>query len=287
MSHGEIPRHRTQAPEPDLLAARLRLLRAAACYTELAGLSGTWNAAGIEAAIENKGVSTKREERAAQGTHKYRRYRDGAPPRLETLEIVEQKYPKTSLRYWTYHPVGVLLLSPELSQKQIVDAIEHLPDGEARRMMWAARGKTRVEIPDSEELIDELVSLQSVDGLVVILGRLRLRMLLGQTDDIDLYEHGVLDCFPEVVGRNAHLSVARHPLMQALSDFLCWQCNWAGPHEALDATGGASVRTGDFWPLLWSRLEKAASNTQLAQRPDLKQLARVRSQNNTLEQRSI
>lgn len=210
----------------------------------------------MEAAIENKGVSTKRSERAAEGTNKYRKFRDGALPRSETIKIVEAKYPQSLLRYWAHHPLGALLLRPKLTHSQIIDSIEYLPDGEARRMMWVPRSKTHTVIPDSEELLDELVSLQSIDGLIVILGRLRLRLLLGQTEHIDLYEHRVIDCFPEVLASSLHLSIARHALMQALSDFLDWQCGWAearrGSNKKVSASG-----IGRLWPSLWRRFEDA------------------------------
>lgn len=183
------------------------------------------------------------------------------------------------------HPIGLLLLTPTLSHIQVVEALEHLPDGEARRMMWIERGHARSEVPHSEELIDELVELQPIDGLIVILGGLRLRMFLGQTDDIDLYEHGVLDCFPEVVGRSLHLSVARYPLMQALCDFLDWQSGWAETNDVVYRLEHEAVIAGDFWPSLWNRLEGAADTVSLPKQVDAisAEIERIRRREEDLE----
>ncbi len=211
----------------------------------------------MEAQIEGKGASTKLVERDHKGTSKYARYTKGVRPRKETHSAVEKKYPESNLRYWYYHPIGVLLLSPELSYEQIITALEWLPRGEARRLIWDERRPSRWEVPDSEEHAAKLAALQSIDGLTAIVGRIRLRFLLGQTEDVDLYEAALLDCFPEVVARSVHLSIARYSLMQALSDFLNWQCGWVEiGRELEEKTREPDI--GNFWPYLWRRFEEAS-----------------------------
>ncbi len=150
-------------------------------------------------------------------------------------------------------------------------------------MMWVEDGAKRWEVPDSEELLEELAALKSIDGLLVILGRMRLRMLLQQTEDIDLYETALLDCFPEVVGVTVQLSVARHPLLQSLSDFLDWQCGWADIRRRAEEKTG-EVGTGDFWPSLCRRVEEAAVATASRHiELDSEQIARVKQQSDELE----
>lgn len=262
----ESPRRRALPPSSDLQVARLRLIRSAACYAELALLAGTWGPATMEARVENKGVHINH---VADRTSKYSRYRKGVVPRKETFDaLTENEYSVVSLRYWTNHPIGVLLLSPKLSHEQILIILESLPEGEARQLLWDEHGGARREVPDSEELIDELVALQSIDGLIAILGRLRIRTLLGQTEDIDLYETALLDCFPEVVARSVHLSIARYSLMQALSDFLDWQCGWAEIRRKVDGKSN-SVDTGKFWLSLWQRFEEASRKTSPDWSPEL------------------
>lgn len=212
----------------------------------------------MEAQIEGKGVSTKLIERDRKGTSKYSRYAKGVRPRKETHDAVEKKYPGSNLRYWHFHPIGVLLLIPDLSYDQIITALEWLPKGEARGLIWDERQPSRWEVPDSEEHATELAALQSIDGLTAILGRIRLRFLLGQTEDVDLYETALLDCFPEVTAHSVHLSIARYSLMQALSDFLNWQCGWAEIGRKLEEET-KEPDIGNFWPYLWRRFQDASS----------------------------
>ena len=220
-------------------------------------LTGTWVPTAMEALIEGKGVSTKLIERKCQTTSKNSRYARGVRPRTETREAVKKKYKQSQLPYWHFHPIGVFLLIPELSYEEIIAALEFLPHSEARRMIWDENRSPRWEVPDSEEHAADLAALQSIDGLTAILGRIRLRFLLGQTEEVDVYETALLDCFPEVVAHSVHLSIARYSLMQALSDFLNWQCGWAEIGGKLEEEAKES-NTGDFWPSLWQRFEETS-----------------------------
>lgn len=77
---------------------------------------------------------------------------------------------------------------------------------------------------------------------------------------MDLCETALLDCFPEVRAHSVHLSIARYSLMQALSDFLNWQCGWAEIGRKLEEkTGEPDI--GNFWPYLWRRFEEASQTT--------------------------
>jgi hypothetical protein len=217
----------------------------------------------MEAKIEGKGTSTKLVAHKSGGTSKYSRYLKGAVPRKKTLNAVKAKYDgengnlKSNLLYWAYHPIAIFLLEEKLSCEQIIRTLEWLPEGDARKLIWDEHGIQRREIPDSAELADALAALQSIEGLTAILGKLRLRYLIGQTEDLDLYETALLDCFPEVLARSTHLSIARYSLMQALADFLDWQCGWVLVGRQAEVT--LEDRTEEFWSSLWRRFEAASA----------------------------
>lgn len=248
---------------PNLAQAqrRLSLLRGAACYAEFALLAGTWTTTGIEASLDGKGVGTQRGAISGEGTRKYARYLLGAIPSEKTLNTISTKYPNTALRIWAVHPIGQLLTDGELSVDAVLRLLEMLPAGVARSRVWdeppeaLARNSFRREVPDDIDTINALADLRTADAFLALLGRHRLRRLIGQTEFDDLYEFALMDCFGAAVGSSPHLCLAKHVLVAAFADYLEWPFGGSQMQPAITASDDGGREK--YWDDVACQIDKA------------------------------
>lgn len=245
---------------------RLSVLRGAACYAEFALLAGTWTTTGIEASLDGKGVGT-RDATSGEGTRKYARYLKGSIPSDKTLSAISAKYPTTLLRFWAIHPIGQLLTDSDLSVDSVLRLLELLPVGPARQLVWVespgvlAQTSFRREVPDDEETIAALADLRTTDALLALLGRHRLRRLVGQTEYDDVYEFALMDCFGDVVGGDPHLCLAKHVLIRAFADYLEWPCGSRTDQQpATDFDDGSRLR---YWEEVAHQIDSARMQAEL------------------------
>ncbi|MFK3648013.1 hypothetical protein ACI2IY_06185 [Lysobacter enzymogenes] len=254
-------------PSPVQAQYRLSLLRGAACYAEFALLAGTWTTTGIEASLDGKGVGTQRRAISGEGTRKYARYLTGGIPSEKTINAISAKYPKTALRFWAAHPIGQLLTDGDLTADAVLRLLETLAAGVARSRVWdespelLARSSFRREVPDDIDTINALADLRTPDALLALLGRHRLRRLMGQTEFDDIYEFALMDCFAAVVGNCPHLCLAKHVLVPVFADYLEWPFGEAPTqHSLADRDGGSRA---EYWDDVVHQIDRARMEAEL------------------------
>lgn len=249
-------------PSRDQAQQRLSLLRGAACYAEFALLAGTWTTTGIEASLDSKGVGTQRGASGGDGTRKYARYLTGTVPSEKTLRTISIKHPGTSLRLWAVHPIGQLLTDSDLSVDSVLHLMKMLPTGAARQLVWVESSESsfRREVPDDVECIDTLASLRTTDALLALLGRHRLRRLMGQIEFDDVYEFALMDCFGEIVGSDPHLCLAKHVLIPTFADYLEWPCG--GSSEQLHTAEFDDRDRTRYWEGVSRQIDRAQKEAE-------------------------
>ncbi|SDX70717.1 hypothetical protein [Lysobacter enzymogenes] len=254
-------------PSPALAQHRLSLLRGAACYAELALLAGTWTTTGIEASLDGKGVGTQRGATSGEGTRKYARYLLGAIPSEKTINAISKKHGNTALRFWTVHPIGQLLTDGDISVDTVLRLLEMLPAGIARSRVWdespeaLARSSFRREVPDDTDTIDSLADLRTTDAFLALLGRHRLRRLMGQTEFDDVYEFALMGCFAAVVGSCPHLCLAKHVLVPAFADYLEWPFGDSPTQRPIaDLDDGSRA---EYWDDVAHQIDRARMEAEL------------------------
>lgn len=204
----------------------LQALRSAACYAELAVLSGSWDPNDIEARIFDR--SYKKSGPAKRRATFYKAM-NGTVVQPRYLTAIESAFPGTRIRWWRAHPLGEILCNAALEQDGVLKALGTCPAGKERQLMWDENTvgmmsweRFRIEVPDSVEMIDALVEIGSVESLLVLLGRMRLAQLRGRSELDMTYERAVWKTLPTCVARSPHLLLGSDALLAALDGFLSW-----------------------------------------------------------------
>ncbi|QWP77220.1 hypothetical protein J5226_02105 [Lysobacter sp. K5869] len=254
-------------PSPAQAQYRLSLLRGAACYAEFALLAKTWTTTGIEASLDGKGVGTQRGATSGEGTRKYARYLVGAIPSEKTINAISKKHGNTALRFWAAHPIGQLLTDGDLSADTVLRLLEMLPAGIARSRVWdespeaLARSSFRREVPDDIDTINALADLRTTDAFLALLGRHRLRRLMGQTELDDVYEFALMDCFAAVVGNSPHLCLTKHVLVPVFADYLEWPFGEVATQRSIAGLDDGS--RAEYWDDVARKIDRARMEAEL------------------------
>lgn len=250
-------------PTPELAVHRLRVMRGAAFYAELAAQTGTWSARGIELALDGKGVLTKGAPSRGESVNKYSRYLKGTVPK-GTFRTACEKYPDSEFEYWARHPIGQLLTRADLAAGEVVAMLEQIPGGVARQLIWDENAGSRPhgsrrEVPDRPENIQALAELRTTDALLALLARRRLRRMMGQTEHEDVYEFAIMDCFADVVGSQPHLCLAQHVIVPTFADYLEW------PPDAMGNAGERSISPAqiEYWASVTIDIDRARNASQV------------------------
>ncbi|MBK9494699.1 MAG: hypothetical protein IPO08_09160 [Xanthomonadales bacterium] len=204
----------------------LQALRSAACYAELAVLSGSWDPNDIEEKVFDR--SYKKTGPAKRRATFYKAMH-GTVVQPRYLPDIESIFLDTRIRWWRAHPLGEILCNAALEQDGVLKALKTCPAGEVRKLMWDEScvgafscEQFRVELPDSIETIEALVRIGTVESLLVLVGRMRLAQLRGRSELDSEYEHAVLKTLPTCVARSPHLLLGSEALLAALDGFLSW-----------------------------------------------------------------
>lgn len=205
----------------------LKALRSAACYAELAELSGSWEPNEMERRIFGRDYSGK-DYKKRRGT--FYSAMEGAAIQPRHIDEVERTYPQTKLRWWRQHPLGEILCNASLEQDGVLRTLRSLPESEEREFMWDEKGvgmlsfeRFRIEVADSEEAISALVKIGSVESLLVLVARMRLAQLRGRETSLDFaYERAIWQILPTCLAKSPHLYLGNEALLLALDGFLSW-----------------------------------------------------------------
>lgn len=204
----------------------LQALRSAACYAELAVLTGSWDPNDIEARVFGRNYT-----KSGPGKRRATFYKamNGTVVQPRYLPEIESVFPGTRIRWWRAHPLGEILCNAALEQDGVLKALGMCPGGEERQLMWDERyvgamswEPLRIEVPDSIEAIEALVKIGSVESLLVLMGRMRLAQLRGRSELDMAYECAVWKTLPMCVARSPHLLLGCDALLAALDGFLSW-----------------------------------------------------------------
>lgn len=204
----------------------LQALRSAACYAELAILSGSWNPNDIESKVFDRSYEKTGPEKR-RGT--FYKAMNGTVVQPRYLPDIERVFPSTRIRWWRAHPLAEILCNAALEQDGVLKALGTCPPGSERQLMWDENyvgmlswERFRVEVPDSVGTIDALVQIASVESLLILLGRMRLAQLRGRSELDTAYECAVWKLLPTCVARSPHLHLGTEALLAALDGFLSW-----------------------------------------------------------------
>lgn len=204
----------------------LQALRSAACYAELAVMSGSWDPNDIETKVFDRSY-----KKSGPGKRRATFYKamNGTVVQPRYLPAIESVFPGTRIRWWRAHPLGEILCNAALEQDGVLKALGTCPAGEERQLMWDEKSvgmmsseRFRIEVPDSVETIDALVGIGSVESLLVLIGRMRLAQLRGRSELDMTYERAVWKALPTCVARSPHLLLGSEALLAALDGFLSW-----------------------------------------------------------------
>lgn len=212
--------------QPTSTPLLLQALRSAACYAELAILSGSWDPNDIETKIFDRSY-----KKTGPGKRRATFYKamNGTVVQPRYLPEIESVFPGTRIRWWRAHPLGEILCNADLEQDGVLKALGTCPAGEERQLMWDESSvgmmsweRFRIEVPDSVETIDALVEIGSVESLLVLIGRMRLAQLRGRSEFDMTYERAIWKTLPTCVARSPHLMLGSEALLAALDGFLSW-----------------------------------------------------------------
>lgn len=238
----------------------LQALRSAACYAELALRSGSWDPNTIEQNVFGR-IYKETGPKKRRGT--FYKAMDGTVVQPRYLPDIEAAFPGTRIRWWRDNPLAEVLCNGSLEQDGVLKALRTCPAGDERQHMWDENfvgmlswERFRVEVPDSHETIASLAQMGSVESLLVLIGRMRLAQLRGQSELDMSYECAVWQALPTCVAQSPHLLLGSEALLAALDGFLSWSpfsdCRFFGQIEDKRA---AELRLS-FYPRLTSEIER-------------------------------
>lgn len=207
--------------------ALLRAMRSSACYAELAQLAKSWEPNSIERSVFGRDWDKSDHEKIRSTFYSTR---DGALIQTKHAQKICETFPNTRLAWWRIHPIGQILCDSSLKQGGVLQALEMLPAGPERALMWDERcvgllsfERYQIEIPSDIASINSLEEIGTSDALLALIGRMRLSQLRGGETELDVaYERAIWRILPACIARTPHLYLGHRALVEALHQFLWW-----------------------------------------------------------------